>query len=189
MRVLFLDEMEGILCRHFNNYVVSMKPAVIRCCGMASSIQKYVQLRDALIKEKAQLEARLAEINGALGDGASPVASAEPAAPTKHKPGRKPGRKKKATVAEAGAAPKVVRKKAARKKAGRRAGTRTRSAVPLKETIVKVLEGKLLTRQEVAAGVKEAGYDSSDVLNSVSSTLYQNKAFVQDKKSKKWKLA
>jgi len=142
-------------------------------------------LRDALVAEKADLEAqvaglqgRLAEINAALGD----EASAPAAAPAKRGPGRPPGRKKKS------AAKKAAKKKAAKKKgAKKKGGRRKRSAVPLKETMVSVIGKKALSRQEIAAGVEAAGYTSSNILNSVSATLYQNKSFVKD--GKKWKLA
>jgi hypothetical protein len=145
---------------------------------MSSSIKKFVLLRDALIKEKAELEARLAEIVAALGEDA--VAAAP--APAKKKAGRKPGPKKK-FAAKKSAAPKAAKGK----KVGRRAGRRARSAVPLKETMVKAIGKAAMTRQEIAAAVEAAGYSSANVLNSVSATLYQNKAFKKD--GKKWKLA
>lgn len=152
---------------------------------MSTSLKKFVQLREALVAEKAGLEVqvaglqdRLAEINAALGDDSA----AAPATAAKRGPGRPPGRKKKAAAKKKGA-----RKKAAKKKAGRPAKKRSRSAVPLKETMVKVIGKGALSRQEIAAGVEAAGYSSANILNSVSATLYQNKSFT--KVGKKWKLA
>ncbi len=54
----------------------------------ADALQQYVQLRDALLKEKGALEARLAHINKALGGGAEALVR------TAFGPGRKRAKNK-----------------------------------------------------------------------------------------------
>jgi hypothetical protein len=173
-----------------NNYIVRGVPDVLACELMSSEIKKFVMMREALVNEKASLEAQIgtlqarhAEIVAALDDSPS-------AAPANRKGGRSPGKVKQAAAEKAPkAAPKkkATKKKAAKKKAGPRSGRRSQSAVPLKETMLSVLGKWSLTRQDIAAGVAAAGYSSANVLNSVSATLYQNKAFKKD--GKKWKAA
>ena len=177
-----------------NNYIVGGVTDVLTSTLMSSEIKKFVMMREALVNEKASLEAQIstlqarhAEIVAALDDSPS---SAPSVVPAKRKGGRPPGKVKQAAAEKAPkAAPKkkAAKKKAAKKKAGRKSGRRSQSAVPLKETMLSVLGKGSLTRQDIAAGVEAAGYSSANVLNSVSATLYQNKAFKKD--GKKWKAA
>ena len=182
-----------------NNYIVGDVDIVLDFRLMSSSIKQFVMLREALVNEKAAIESqkaaldsRLAEIVAALGDTvvAAPVVTS--AAPAKRKAGRPAGKKKaikeaKSESPKPAAKKKAAKKKTAKKKTATGGGRRSRSAVPLKETMLEVIGKKSLTRQEIAAGIEAAGYKSADVLNSVSATLYQNKAFKKD--GKKWTLA
>ncbi len=51
---------------------------------MKTDITKFIAIRNSLLQERSQIEARLAQINRALGASApaAPVAAAPPAAPT-----------------------------------------------------------------------------------------------------------
>ncbi len=115
----------------------------------SSDIKKYVSLRDAFVKEKADLEARLAEINAALGGGDTSVSKGR---------GRKPGR--------AAASAKVKRR-----------GKRARNAISLKDAVLKVTAKKPLGRKEILDGVVKAGYKftAKNPLNSLNTLLYTTK--------------
>lgn len=131
----------------------------------SNTIKQFVAMREALVKEKATLEARLAEINEALGVASeSAAAPAEPAG----RRGRPPAAKKKA----------AARKKvAAKKKVGRKRGGRGKNKVGLKDTVIQVLREKPMKRAEIVAAVKAAGYKftTKNPLNSVSAMLYSDK--------------
>ena len=115
-------------------------------------LKQYASLRTSLISEKAELEARLAEINGALGESAPVVKTASKAA---------------------SAAVEV-----ASKPAKRGPGRRPRNGASLKDAVVAVLKAnKSLGRQDLLKAVIAAGYKFSakDPLNSLSTLVYSNK--------------
>lgn len=124
-------------------------------------LKQFVSLREQLLRDKADLEARLSEINKALGavTGAAvaPVVAAAPAA----KRGRKPSAAKPAAAAAA-------------KPAGRK---RAQNSISLREAVLNATKAKPLSRQEILAAVQSAGYvfTAKDPLNSLSTLLYTDK--------------
>lgn len=125
-------------------------------------LKQYVSLRDSLTKEKAGLEARLAEINRALGSADSAdVASAA-----------------RSKAADSGAA-----------KAGRPPGKtrkRAQNSKSLRDTVVEALAQKPLNRQEILDAVLKSGYvfSAKDPLNSLSTLLYTDKKSFKNKDGK-----
>lgn len=119
------------------------------------------------MKEKATLEARLVEINEALGVASATTTEPEPAVVPKRR-GRPAGRKKAAKV----------------KSSGR--GRRARNKLSLKEAVLQAISKKPLGRQEIVQAVKKLGYKFStgDPLNSVSAMLYSNKKTFKNENKK-----
>lgn len=168
----------------------------------STTIKKFKAMRDALVKERSGLEARLVDINEALGVPSEPApasAAVAPASAPAKKSGKRRGRppgKKKAAKKKAGrpakaAAPAKTAKpaKAAKpaKKAGRKKGAgRGKNANSLKATVLKVLGKKGLKRQKIVAAVKAAGYifATKNPLNSVSAMLYSDKKTFKKKDGK-----
>jgi hypothetical protein len=124
-------------------------------------LKQFVSLREQLLRDKADLEARLSEINKALGAvtgaAAAPVVASAPAA----KRGRKPSAPKAATAPAA-------------KPAGRK---RAQNSVSLREAVLNATKAKPLSRQEILVAVQSAGYvfTAKDPLNSLSTLLYTDK--------------
>ncbi len=135
-------------------------------------LKQYISLREQLLRDKAEYEARLAEINKALGAvtvsaaSVDPVAAVAPVAPVVRR-GRKPGRKPAAPV-EAPVAAKAPR-------GGSR--KRAQNSVSLREAVLAATKAKPLTRQEILAAVQASGYKfaAKDPLNSLSTLLYTDK--------------
>ena len=126
----------------------------------SDTLKKFVLLRDGLLKEKVELESRLAEINEALG--VATPALVEEAKTSPRRRGRTP---KAATSAKA---PKPAR--------GRR--KRAVNAVSLKDAVIAVLkEKKSLSRKDLLAAVVAGGYvfNAADPLNSLSTLIYGNR--------------
>lgn len=128
----------------------------------SSTIKKFMAMREALVNEKAALEARLAEINEALGVASEPEAA--PAAPAKMR-GR-PVAKKKVT--------------------GKKRAGRAKNAKSLKSAVLEALGKKALSRQGIVAAVQKAGYvfSTKNPLNSVSAMLYSDKKTFKNDKGK-----
>lgn len=127
-------------------------------------LKQYVSLRDSLTKEKAVLEARLAEINRALGTSAAAGASA-------------------VVAAARGGAVKAAAK------VGRPAGKtrkRAQNEKSLRDTVAGVLAQKPLNRQEILDAVLKTGYvfSAKDPLNSLSTLLYTDKKTFKNKDGK-----
>ena len=137
-------------------------------------LKQYVSLRDSLAKEKAELEARLAEINLALGAVSTPAAA--PAATA----ARKPGRPAKAAAAASGEA------KAPASKGNRKPRKRAQNSKSLRETVADVLAKQPLNRQEILDAVLKSGYvfSAKDPLNSLSTLLYTDKKTFKNKDGK-----
>ncbi len=116
-----------------------------------SSIKKFIALRDGLLKEKAELTFRLAEIEKALGD------TADVSVPKAAKSVKAP---------KAAKAPRVPKRRA-------------RNEMSLKEAALKVASGKPLTKQEIMDGILKLGYKFStkDPMNSLNVVLYSGKTF------------
>jgi len=129
-------------------------------------LKQYVSLRDSLTKEKAALEARLAEINRALGSDSGAANSAVSAAPR----------------AKAGAAKAAVREPKAAGKTRKRA----QNNKSLRDTVVDSLANKPLNRQEILEAVLKSGYvfSAKDPLNSLSTLLYTDKKTFKNKDGK-----
>jgi len=120
-------------------------------------IQQYRELRQALLDERANLTARLAEIDAALSDAGSPAPAAKPKSP----------------------ATRQVRPS----KDSRRRG-RGRNSVTLKEAVVRALTGKSLTKSEILAAVKAQGFKfaTKNPANSLGVVLYgKSPRFENDK--------
>lgn len=131
----------------------------------STAIKKFIAMREALVSEKATLEARLTEINEALGI----VSETPAAAPAPKRRGRPVGKKK--------AVAKVKR--------GRR-GPRAKNKLTLKQAVLQAVAKKALSRKDIVGAVKKLGYKFSagDPLNSLSAMLYSNKATFKNDKGK-----
>jgi hypothetical protein len=124
-------------------------------------LKQYVSLREQLLRDKVELESRLAEINKALGS-VSPSAPAVVATAPAAKRGRKPA----AVPAAAVASPAV-----------KRGGKRAKNTVSLRDAVLAATKAKPLARQEILTAVQAAGYKfaAKDPLNSLSTLLYTDK--------------
>jgi hypothetical protein len=124
-------------------------------------LKQFVSLREQLLRDKADLEARLNEINKALGAVAGAAAAPVIAVATVSKRGRKASALKPATA--------HVTKPASRKRA--------QNSVSLREAVLNATKAKPLSRQEILAAVQSAGYvfTAKDPLNSLSTLLYTDK--------------
>jgi hypothetical protein len=124
-------------------------------------LKQYVSLREQLLRDKVELESRLAEINKALG-------SVTPSAPAvvATAPAAKRGRKPAAVPAAAPASPAV-----------KRGGKRAKNTVSLRDAVLAATKAKPLARQEILTAVQAAGYKfaAKDPLNSLSTLLYTDK--------------
>lgn len=116
---------------------------------------RIVQLHASLIKEKAALEQRLADINKALGSIGGSLIAGTPVS--------------KATVA-------IVARKP-----GKRGGARRRldNPMPLKKAIIQVTKAKPLTKEEILAAVLKLGYKFTGPIpmNSINVHLYTKGQF------------
>jgi len=124
-------------------------------------LKQYVSLREQLLRDKVELESRLAEINKALG-------SVTPSAPAvvATAPAAKRGRKPAAVPAAAPTSPAV-----------KRGGKRAKNTVSLRDAVLAATKAKPLARQEILTAVQAAGYKfaAKDPLNSLSTLLYTDK--------------
>jgi len=122
-------------------------------------LKEFVNLRNALLKRKRDLESELLHINRALEFEIASVPS--------------PTRAAKAVAPAAVATPA---------KAGRRAkvgGKRARNEVSLKEAVLTATKAKPLTRPEILAAIIKTGYKFSakNPMNSLNTLLYSDKGF------------
>lgn len=134
-------------------------------------LKQFVSLRDQLLRDKAELEARLSEINRALG-AVSASAGAPVEAPRRgRKPGRKPGAK---PGRKPGRKPGPKPADGAPKMRGNRAG----NTISLRDAVKQVTKDKPLSRQEILDAVQAIGYKfkAKDPLNSLSTLLYTEKS-------------
>lgn len=126
---------------------------------MKDALKQYIQLRKALVEEKAEIESRLERIDQALGStkkvGAPAPAMPEPVA----KPG-KPGAKT--------AKPIVTRR------------GRGGNPLSLKAAILQVTETKALTKPEILDAIAQLGYrfKTDKPMGSLNAVLYSKKQFV-----------
>jgi hypothetical protein len=115
------------------------------------ALKQFASLREALNKEKIELESRLAEINEALGSATSHFAprAAYPAAPRRGVGYGAPG-------------------------AGRRG-----NPLSLKNMILEVTKAKPLSKQEILDAILKTGYKfaTKKPMNSVGTVLYTSKEF------------
>jgi hypothetical protein len=141
----------------------------------SDKLKKFVSLLDGLLKEKTALEARLQEINKALGVSTAPApaspAVASVAAPAPRKVGR-PRKVPGAPVAvKAPKAPKAP-------KAAKGSRKRAENSASLKDTVIAILKDKKsLGRKELLDAVIGGGYKftATDPLNSLSTLIYSNR--------------
>ena len=117
-------------------------------------LKQYVALRDSLLDEKAQLEARLEQINKALGkDSIASVSLVKPV---------KPAKRVKAPVS------------AKRKRA--------KNPMSLKEAVRKVTSERPMTKKEILSAIQKLGYrfSAADPMNSLNVVLYTKGLFRND---------
>lgn len=139
----------------------------------SDKLKKFVSLLDGLLKEKTALEARLQEINKALGVSAAPAQKAPAASAVAAAPApRKVGRPRKVPGAPAAVkAPKAP-------KAAKGSRKRAENSASLKDTVIAILkEKKSLGRKELLDAVIGGGYKftATDPLNSLSTLIYSNR--------------
>ncbi len=122
-------------------------------------LKEFVNLRNALLKRKQDLESELLHINRALEIQAAPAPA--------------PARAVKAAAPVAVAAPAKAGRKA---KAG---GKRARNEVSLKEAVLAATKAKPLTKPEILAAITKSGYKFSakSPMNSLNTLLYSDKGF------------
>lgn len=120
------------------------------------TLEQYKSLRGALIEERAQLIARVAEIDAVLGGDSSAVGSPRISSGKKGRPKSVSG----------------ARKKVAKRRA-------KRNAMTLKDVVVKVTSKKALTKDEILAAIKKEGYvfRASNPENSLNTVLYSKGTF------------
>lgn len=138
----------------------------------SDKLKKFVSLLDGLLKEKTALEARLQEINKALGVSTAP-APASPAVAAAATPApRKVGRPRKVPgTPVAVKAPKTP-------KAAKGSRKRAENSASLKDTVIAILKDKKsLGRKELLDAVIGGGYKftATDPLNSLSTLIYSNR--------------
>ena len=125
-------------------------------------LKEFVNLRNALVKRKQDLESELLHINRALE-----IQTASAPAP--------------ARAVKAAVAPVAVAV-AAPAKAGRKAksaGKRARNEVSLKEAVRAATKAKPLSKPEILAAITKTGYKFSakSPMNSLNTLLYSDKGF------------
>ncbi len=127
----------------------------------SDSLQQYVPRLESILKEKAELEERLGEIDQILQSLQSKESSLSP-------PSSSGGGKK------AGSSAKVS------KKAGVR--TRAQNKMSLREAVQRATTRKPLTKAEILEAIDKLGYkfNTSKPLNSLSSVLYGDKKEFQN---------
>jgi hypothetical protein len=120
-------------------------------------LKQYAKLRQHLLSEKAELEARLTEINQVLGD--ETPALLEPVQP------------------------EVVRSPVVRR--GRRRG-RGANAISMREAVIQALARGPLTRKDLVPAVEALGFkfETQNPLNSIGSVLYGKNSPVKTKNGK-----
>jgi hypothetical protein len=113
---------------------------------MNTDVKEFLSLRNAIYREKSEIEARLREINSALGNNAGngqiqPVTAKREAISLAEEKGHGRGR---------------------------------RNALSLKEAVLKVTEAGALTKEQILEGVQKLGYRfaTKDPLNSLGVILY-----------------
>ena len=112
--------------------------------NMTDSLQQYVSSRNALLQEREEITARLADINAAL-DHANPVAPAKPAAP-QPQPQPQPSKMR----------------------------TSGRNPMPLRVAILQVTSTQALSKKEIVSAVEKIGYhfETKNPVNSLNHVLY-----------------
>ncbi len=130
------------------------------------SLKKFVELRDALLKERAEHETRLAQINSALNDGPSAPAPAPATATAPVTRRTRLGRV---------AAPEVEQVETGVGVGGRR----VRHRLSLRRAIILVTKDSPLTKQEILGAVKKCGYQFgvSNPMPSLNAVLYAKPKF------------
>ncbi len=117
-----------------------------------NSLKKYVELRAALLKEKAELEARLGQINSALGDEELESAPA--------------------SVRRRNKAPAAISAPAS-------GARRVRNRLSLRQAIMQVTQSTPLTKDQILVAIKKIGYKfgASNPLPSLNAVLYAKPKF------------
>ena len=120
----------------------------------ADALKQFVSLRDSLQKEKTLLEARLLELNRALGATGGSV----------------PGQDGRAAQSF---------KLPVKKRTSRR---RIKNAISLREAIARVTARKPLTKPEILSAVQKEGYrfGGKDPMNSLQSFLYSRHSGIKN---------
>jgi hypothetical protein len=124
---------------------------------MKDPLQQFARLRQQLIEEKSQLEARLGEITQVLG---VEIASSQ--------------------------APQITTHEAPSRPVARRERGRADNEMSLREAVLKALSAGPRTRKELVNAVEEVGYvfHTANPLNSIGSVLYGKNTPVKSKGGK-----
>lgn len=120
--------------------------------GDKDKLKLFVVIRDELVREKAQIEARLAEINSALDQGGAPAGQSAGS------PASKPARGSKAPRAAA-------------------SKQRKQNPMSLREAVIASIKARPLTKQEILDSIVKAGYTftTTNPMNSLGVILYGKK--------------
>jgi hypothetical protein len=145
---------------------------------MKDNLKEFVSLRDELLKEKAQLQERLKQIEAVLGSGDVVVAAA-PEVPAPRRRGRPPGSGKKKTAQKVAKAKKRVSVKLKLTPPRPKPGKRIRNKVSLREVVMQVTKNNPMTKDEIIKAVLATGYrfNAADPIPSLNSVLYSKKQF------------
>jgi hypothetical protein len=145
---------------------------------MKDNLKEFVSLRDELLKEKAQLQERLKQIEAVLGSEAT-VAVSAPEAPAPRRRGRPPGSGKKKAARKVAAAAKKTAAKLKLTPAKPKSGKRIRNKVSLREVVMQVTKNNPMTKDEIIKAVLATGYrfNAADPIPSLNSVLYSKKQF------------
>jgi hypothetical protein len=123
-------------------------------------VRRYIDLRDALRREKTELEERLKQLNEALGETSGMIESGG-------------GEQASSAPAKTAAAPSARAGKQGAGRGGRR-GRRTSSGLSLRDAVLEVTASGPKTKDEILDGIKDLGYkfSTNNPKNSLGVILY-----------------
>lgn len=130
------------------------------------TLKQFVSLREKLQKEKVHLEARLAEINMALGEELASVVKAVAAADDYGQ-------------FLSDSSPPRARRASTRSEGKTRRSPRAKNSTSLRDAVLNATASKPLTAHEILDAVQDNGYKftAKNPLNSLRTLLYSDNAF------------
>ena len=147
--------------------------------AMKDNLQEFVSLRDSLLKEKAQLQERLKQIETVLG-GSDAVAAATLEAPApRPRLGRPPGSGKKKAARKVAKAKKKASVTLKLPPIQPKPGKRIRNKISLRDVVMQVTKNNPMTKDEIIQAVLATGYrfNTDNPIPSLNSVLYSKKQF------------